>query len=415
MASLGALRKGTNDDGTPVARVVFDGTHGVNINQAIKVRDQGAVPRAPVVMLAMKDKADAQAVLLGLVVDIEGARSVVPVREEDWRHQCCRVGEDAGLYVQTVGTFGLESAACCWERAAGALSRLTQYVVSTRAVFWLNVVADDLDIEAAGLPSSCVGGVDSNRTEEGARRHRGRMDGVWSRSISRSGRMGGEVVQGLERSRDREHSCGGGRRWTSFIHCQDVGVRELSAIYRFLAVEERDVVRPLLAYVLLTLSPNVITSIALHAIFLFAQLWESTHRPATGPWGSAHGGPYHDEGEQLRKDLSPWLAVRLTPEHSPRAFRTDGESHRVTSGLEACAVLMGLKFLVPPHMNGDSGKHLVVAPVLTDNQENGPRTFKAPLLPISAGCGDHGDVGRAESESHDSRSTAGTAGDQRRG
>ena len=79
--------------------------------------------------------------------------------------------------------------------------------------------------------------------------------------------------------------------------------------------------------------------------------------------------PYHDEGQQ-RKDLSPWLAVRLTAEDSPWAFRTDGESHRVIFGLEASAVLMGLKFLLPPHVNGDPRKHLVVAPVLTDNQGN---------------------------------------------
>ena len=81
--------------------------------------------------------------------------------------------------------------------------------------------------------------------------------------------------------------------------------------------------------------------------------------------------PHHDEGRQLRKDLSPWLAVRLTPEDSPWAFRADGESHRVISGLEVHAVPTGLKFLLPPHMNGDPGKHLVLAPVLTDNQGNG--------------------------------------------
>ena len=34
-------------------------------------------------------------------------------------------------------------------------------------------------------------------------------------------------------------------------------------------------------------------------------------------------------------------------------------------------VTLGLKFLLPPHMNGDPGKHLVVAPVLTDNQGHG--------------------------------------------
>ena len=72
VASLGAVRKGTNDDGTPVARVVFDGTHGVNINQATEVRDQGAAPGAPDVKRAMKDTADVQAALFGLVVDIEG-------------------------------------------------------------------------------------------------------------------------------------------------------------------------------------------------------------------------------------------------------------------------------------------------------------------------------------------------------
>ena len=76
------------------------------------------------------------------MVDVEGAHNLVPVRGEDWRHQCCRVGDDAGVCVQTVGTFGVGSAADDWERAAGALSRLTQHVVSTRAFFWLYVMAE---------------------------------------------------------------------------------------------------------------------------------------------------------------------------------------------------------------------------------------------------------------------------------
>ena len=73
----------------PWSRGWSDGTHGVNINQAIKVRDQGAAPGAPDVKRAMKDEADVQAALFVLVVDIEGAHNLVPVREEDWRHQCC--------------------------------------------------------------------------------------------------------------------------------------------------------------------------------------------------------------------------------------------------------------------------------------------------------------------------------------
>ena len=58
--------------------------------------DQGAAPGAPDVKRAMKDKADVQAASFGLAVDIEGAHNLVPVREEDWRHQRCRVGRGEG-------------------------------------------------------------------------------------------------------------------------------------------------------------------------------------------------------------------------------------------------------------------------------------------------------------------------------
>ena len=89
------------------------------------------------------------------------------------------------MYEQTVGTFGVGSAAYHWEWAAGALSRLAQHVVSCRAFFWLHVMADDLDVEAEGPDfrggtlhclRSGGGRGDSNRMEEGARRHHGRMD-----------------------------------------------------------------------------------------------------------------------------------------------------------------------------------------------------------------------------------------------
>ena len=168
VASLG----GTKDDGTPVARVVFDGTHGVNINQAIKVRDQGAAPGAPNVKRAMKDKADVQAALFGLVEDIEGAHNLVPVREEDGRHQCCRVEEDAGLYLQTVGTFGVGSAAYYWERAAWTLKLRSssyerqhvvvhQHVASVVGILiaWKSVRDGTVDVEWIGQYSA-FGSVD---------------------------------------------------------------------------------------------------------------------------------------------------------------------------------------------------------------------------------------------------------------
>ena len=151
VASLGTVRKGTNDDGTPVAREVFDGTHGVIINQAIKVRDQGAAPGAPDVECAGR------------------AGSIVPVGCGHRRRPQSGASSRGGLATpvlqsgrgcrpvrtnETVGTFGVVSASYCWEPAAGALSRLTQYVVSKRAFFWLHMMADDLDIEAAGPGAS---------------------------------------------------------------------------------------------------------------------------------------------------------------------------------------------------------------------------------------------------------------------
>ena len=143
----------------------------------------------------------------------------------------------------------------------------------------------------------------------------------------------------------------------------------LSAIYGFLAVEERDEVRPLPVEHSLTQRHH--TDCAARplpfrsALRVDAEAGDGTVE--IGAWW-----PNHDEGRHLWKDLAPWLAVRMTPEDSPWAFRADGESHRVISGLEAFALLMGLKFLLPPHMNGDAEKHLVVA-----QPGKRPRAFKA--------------------------------------
>ena len=47
VASLGALVKRTNDDGSRVIRLLFDGTRDVPLNSAIRVRDQEIPPGAP--------------------------------------------------------------------------------------------------------------------------------------------------------------------------------------------------------------------------------------------------------------------------------------------------------------------------------------------------------------------------------
>ena len=125
------------------------------------------------------------------------------------------------------------SAAYYWARAAGALSRLTQYVVSTRAFFWHYVMADDLDVEAAEpdfrAPLFVVFAVAA-------------VVGIpIAKGLGEAGIANTAAVQE-----------GFGR--LSFIAWMLEYERPfLLAIYRFWAVEERDVVRPLPACVLLHL------------------------------------------------------------------------------------------------------------------------------------------------------------------
>ena len=84
VAALGALVKGTDSQGAPVIRVLHDGTRGVNVNTHIKVRDQAAGPLAADIKRVLRAQAEHTASFKGLIVDIEGAHRLIPVRREDW-------------------------------------------------------------------------------------------------------------------------------------------------------------------------------------------------------------------------------------------------------------------------------------------------------------------------------------------
>ena len=93
----------------------------------------------------------------GLVIDVEGAHRLVPVRRADWRHQCCQLSPHGPVYAHTVGTFGVASAAYWWARAAGALIRLLHYVVGRRGHLWLLLMADDMAVELVDVATSPYG------------------------------------------------------------------------------------------------------------------------------------------------------------------------------------------------------------------------------------------------------------------
>ena len=81
--------------------------------------------------------------------------------------------------------------------------------------------------------------------------------------------------------------------------------------------------------------------------------------------------PVFDDTGAIDKRASRWLSVQLTPSNAPWAFAKSGETYRVIAAMEAFAILLGIKYLVPAADVEASFGSIVVVPALTDNQTNG--------------------------------------------
>ena len=103
-------------------RVVHDGTHGVGVNNRIKVLDQVKSPTAGEIRALMREKhemnsGNKQFLLMG---DVSKAHRRVKVRKQDWGFQACRL-RPGKVWLNCVGTYGIASAGYWW----GALGRRT--------------------------------------------------------------------------------------------------------------------------------------------------------------------------------------------------------------------------------------------------------------------------------------------------
>jgi len=149
VASLGAIQKRIEEDGTKIIRLLFDGTHGVPVNPRIKVLDQERFPGAPDLKRQGREQAATGLPTFGLTIDVKDAHRCVAVAPEDWKYQAAQALPGGPVFLFKRGTFGVASASYWWGRLAAALGRLIHYVVGP-AHYWMLLLADDFKVEAAG-------------------------------------------------------------------------------------------------------------------------------------------------------------------------------------------------------------------------------------------------------------------------
>ena len=150
IASLGAVEKGTREDGTVEVRIVHDGTHGVAVNPAIKVLDHVPTPSASDIKTVIRHCAESGLPFMGLTADVKEAHRQIPVAPADWPLHACQTRPGGPVYLNKVGTYGISSAGYWWGRVVAALHRLAISLTPHALMVWLLLFADDWLVLAGG-------------------------------------------------------------------------------------------------------------------------------------------------------------------------------------------------------------------------------------------------------------------------
>ena len=88
VAAMGAIAKKSS---TGEVRVIYDGSHGVKLNQGIKVRDQIRLPTSADIKAMTAEAASEGTQHFCLVYDVRKAHRRVPVLRTDWGLQACQL------------------------------------------------------------------------------------------------------------------------------------------------------------------------------------------------------------------------------------------------------------------------------------------------------------------------------------
>ena len=124
-------------------RVVHDATNQVHVNHRIRVRDQLRCPGAGELRTIMGEAETQGAKLMAFRGDVSKAHRRVKIRPSDWCYQACRLDEKT-IWLNTVGTYGLGSAAYWWGRVGAAVMvRLGYYIGGVGHTIEILLYADD--------------------------------------------------------------------------------------------------------------------------------------------------------------------------------------------------------------------------------------------------------------------------------
>ncbi|CAE7247487.1 unnamed protein product [Symbiodinium natans] len=145
VASMGALLKPNGD-----IRPLHDGTHGIGLNNRIKILDRLEMPGPDEILETVALGQESKEAVFCISADIAQAHRLTKVRRADWAKLGCKARSEARtVWVNTVGTFGISSAAYHWSRLFGCIGRWVHRVMLT--VWQMQVVfADDLHLLTAG-------------------------------------------------------------------------------------------------------------------------------------------------------------------------------------------------------------------------------------------------------------------------
>ena len=399
LAATGAIAKKGHGPDSEV-RVIYDGTNGVYLNVGIRIRDQVRFPTAPDLMAVLAEPSETGRSYVMLMYDIKKAHRRIPVLQEEWGRQACQIrgsavssaltrisraarpvitdgGGDARpaplrkedftteelaetVYLNCVGTFGVASAGYWWGRAAGAIVRLTHYILGHEDAIWALIYSDDGNIMAGdewrerslllhlfvlvvlGVPLAwhkVRGGVeeewigywlDLGKFELGVSAKRAACAIQRLEEKAREGRVQlGELLQGIGR--------------LGFITSAVEHLRPfLGPLYAWASAGPRyarPALPPMILLILKYLARELRETRSMPCSDKARQLGEVYRMDAKAEGQTVVIGGWKSEGGCKTKDAA-WFSLELTRKTAPWAFER-GEPYRTIASLELMGTLVG--------------------------------------------------------------------------